>query len=55
MTSQQQNHTNNTHEIEPIYLHQWIDCCDFHSKWYEAQIIEISKASNRHIKVHYKG
>eukprot|EP01084_Bolivina_argentea_P249926 418543_1 len=56
MTSQQQqNHTNNSHEIQPIYLHQWIDCCDFHSKWYEAQIIEISKASNKHIKVHYKG
>lgn len=46
---------NNLEGIEPIYLHQWIDCRDLHNKWYEAQIIDISKSSNRLIKVHYKG
>eukprot|EP01084_Bolivina_argentea_P170128 294812_1 len=49
------NNNNNRHSIEPIYLNQWIDCCDEYNKWYEAQITSISTTSNRHIKVHYKG
>ncbi len=44
MNNKEETNTTNdnmTHEIEPIYLYQWIDCCDEYNKWNEAQIIAI--------------